>query len=196
MMYFLILQVISGESDLTGGALVPIFNMFDLTFPLTPGHLVYLSRQLQPVVSYGHIMKPFPTAVWIAIIITLFALATMQLISYRVYQMPGISSHALATLEEFPMNFFLYSYVKLTEPDPLPWFKKWSTGKFLTFLWSLLGLFAIMFYTSNLRAHFMAIEYEDPPSTLNHIAERGKRVYIFDTAVDQRLFFIVHNLYS
>ncbi len=166
--------------------MTPTFNMFDFTFPIAPGNLVYLSRELQPVVSYGHITKPFPSAVWLALVITIFVLATMQFVSYRVYQMPKIVSHSLAKSEEFPLNFFLYSYVKLTEPDPLPWFKKWSTGKFLTFLWTILGLFAILFYTSNLRAHFMTIEYEEPPSTLNHVAERGKRVYIFDTAVGLR----------
>ncbi len=60
----------------------------------------------------------------------------------------------------------------------MPWFRSWSAGRFLIFVWMVLSLFLIMFYTSNLRASLMIIDYEKPLDTLQDIVDNGKRVYI------------------
>ncbi len=69
----------------------------------------------------------------------------------------------------------------------MPWFPKWSSGRFSIFLWSYLSSFLIMFYTSNLRAHLATVDYEKPLDTLESVAENGKRVFIYNAAFKQRL---------
>ena len=34
------------------------------------------------------------------------------------------------------LDFIIMTFCGITEPDPIPWFPKWSTGKILILLWS------------------------------------------------------------
>ncbi len=160
--------------------------MFDFVSPYLFAHLVYLTRSRQNVIYYSHIVRPFNLNVWIFVIFTLLLLATMKLIAYHMYQKPHLKSHNLVKLHEPWFNFYLFSFFKITEPESLPWFTKWCTGKFLMALWMILSQFLIFFYMSSLRVHFMTAKYEDPPSTLKHIVLRQQRVYLVDIAVDLR----------
>ncbi len=91
--------------------------------------------------------------------------------------------HGLMKHVSSQFDLFLYPFVKLTEPDPLPWFTKWSSGRLVVLLWSLTSLLLVLFYTSNLRANMIMVNYEPEPRTLLDVAERGERVYMYDLAV-------------
>ncbi len=142
------------------------------------------------MITYSHIVRPFDRTTWILGTLTVFLLATMQLIAYKIYQKPYCKTHNLSKPEEPWFNFYLFSFCKVTEPDCLPWFTKFSAGKLLTCLWMLLAMLLIFFYVSNLRAHFMIVKYEEPPTTLKHIVQRGQRVYIVEVAVALRYILI------
>ena len=38
--------------------------------------------------------------------------------------------HKLTMREDNLSNFYIYVFAKITEPDPLPWFNKWSSGNY------------------------------------------------------------------
>ncbi len=67
----------------------------------------------------------------------------------------------------------------MTEPEPLPWFTSRGTGgHLLVFLWTLLAWLLVMFYQSNLRAHLILLEYEEPIDTLEDVLLRAKKIWI------------------
>ena len=76
------------------------------------------------------------------------------------------------------LDFIIMTFCGITEPDPIPWFPKWSTGKILILLWSAFGLIMNLTYQCNLRAMLTTVEYEKPIESLRDLLDRGKRVYI------------------
>ncbi len=74
----------------------------------------------------------------------------------------------------------------MTLTDPLPWFDKWTSGKLGAFLWMMFALLMISFYTSNLRAHMITIDYEEPLHTFEAIARLAGKVYLYSGAYQQR----------
>ena len=146
----------------------------------------YISRFPQAVTSYDNITKPFSFKVWFLSATAVFLIATLMAVTHGVYTTEDLRHFELVKHEESKTNFFIYSYAKLSEPDPLPWFHKWSTGKMVVFFWSILATFLTLFYISNLRAFMVTAQLEKPLETLEDIAGNGKTVYQFDLAVRQR----------
>ncbi len=126
---------------------------------------------------------PFTMTVWVLSILSIFCLATLLYASYKLYNTKDLIPYALIKKISSEFDLFLYPFVKLTEPDPIPWFKKWSTGKFVLLVWSLASLLLVMFYTSNLLSYLVMVHYEPEPRTMGHIVERNERVYIYNLAV-------------
>ncbi len=164
--------------------LIPLKS--NLVVPLSSNHecnmLSYIFRAPRKVVSYGNVARPFSVLVWLIIFFTVFVLATLQFASYKVYTSKGIIEYDIMKKVSSQVDLFLYPFVKITEPDPMPWFIKWSTGKFVVFLWTLTAMLLVMFYTSNLRAYMIMIDYEPEPRTLKDIVDREERVYIYNLA--------------
>ncbi len=55
---------------------------------------------------------------------------------------------------------------------------RYTAGKFVTLLWSLLSFYLIMSYQSNLRAHLIATRHEKALYTWQDIADHASRVYV------------------
>ncbi len=176
-----------GKADIaTGGFNQILINFFDFGHPFWYTHARFVTRTPREVTAYGNITRPFPPLIWACTAATLLILAAMLFVIYKIYFSKDFKKYKLAIKESSTFNFFLYAFAKFTEPDPLPWFNKWSTGKFVVFLWSLLSWFLIMFYTSNLRAYLVMINYEEAAETLMDIVNRNQRVYIHNLAIPQR----------
>ncbi len=97
-----------------------------------------------------------------------------------------IQVYELVKKEPLLGNLILFPFTKIVEPDALPWFGKWSSGKLAYFVWMVFSTFIVFFYTSNLRAHLVYIDYENSPQGLKDIYERGQTVYQYDMAVIHR----------
>ena len=160
--------------------------------------LRYISKVPQPVKTYDFLISPLDPIVWLLSMLAVLALASIFHIAYHVYMSEHLLKLNLVKYERHALNFYIYSFTKLTEPDPLPWFDNhWSAGRFAYFLWTFLSLLMTMFYTSNLRAHLITVTYEKPIDTLNDIIQNGKTVYLYTLAVKQRyIFFVIVNICS
>ncbi len=177
---------------------------FHISPPFWQHSSIYISRQPRPIVSYGNILLPFDLPTWILASVALFFLAIFFVIAHYVLNAPDLKYLCLVRKESSPTNFFLFTFAKFTEPgmhvyncntvrklvlansDPIPWFPKWTSGKFATLLWSLFSFLIIMFYTSNLRAHMVTINYEQPLDTFEAIVQNGQKVYLYNGAYQQR----------
>ncbi len=158
-----------------GGHDILLQMHFDLGFPLFQVKLVYVSKAPQPILSFGNISKPFSTTVWLCIVGLLLGLSFLFLATYKIYE--NISALHV-TRETSIINFFLFTFCKLTEPDPITWFQNGVSASVSVALWRLLCLFSLMFYLSNLRAVLVTVQYEDPIDTLQDVVKHGRRVWI------------------
>ncbi len=160
---------------------------FDFGSPMVFVELKFITRSPIPKTTYGNITKPFSLWVWLFSVLSVGACSVMLLITYKMYTSESFSHYKLvAYYEASNLNFFIYPFVKITEPDPLPWFSTWSTGKIVVFWWGVLALFLNMFYTSNLRAYLVTVDYEKPIDTLEDVVSNGQRVYMHYSAARLR----------
>ncbi len=165
-----------------GGGLGWLLNsFFDLPANLAFAEMVFVSRTPKPVITFGNIFKPFSTLVWTLGMFCLIILSTFFLASYKIYTSAEIIEHGLVTKKEnLYLSFYLFSICKITEPEPLPWFNKsWSAGRFGVILWSIFALLMTMFYTSNLRAFMIMVEYEESLDSIEDIIANGKTPWMF-----------------
>ena len=154
---------------------------FDFTGPRWPSVLAFVSRAPVPIQDLGNISKPFDFIVWIFLISTIFIIALLLWTINQIYN-KYFPNENLTKYEESKVNFFLYTFAKITEPDPLPWFPKRSAGKIIVYLWYFLSFMMILSYTCNLLAHMTVVSYEKPINTAKDVIENGKRVWIFKEA--------------
>ena len=179
-------EVARGEAFMTNGGLVPtIGRICDVGVPLLLAEDVFVSRNPLPVDAYWNLLEPFSPGVWGMSVATTLALA---LLFWKVHAVHAgdPATRGLVKPERSPANFLLYSVAKITEPDPLPWFEAWSSGKFLVFIWSLWSLLQTMFFTSNLRAHLVSRDFETPIDTMEDVANNPGRVWIYASATQFR----------
>jgi hypothetical protein len=176
-----------GDAEIgQAGILNQLNSHYDMTNFLWHAKAQYITRTPQPVAYFGNVFKPFSFPMWLSVIATVSTLATFLFLANVLYQSEQLRDYRISTPENSAINFFLFSFAKLTEPDPLPWFAKtWSTGKMLVLLWSIFSMFVVFFYSSNLRANMMTVEYEPKVETLAQILTRGQKVYMFYSAVVQ-----------
>ncbi len=184
----------TGDAEITQAALVDFYHqVFDLVAPYFSVNIIYITRAPLPVTSLENITRQFSATVWIMSLVSISALSLMLYVTYVVYNGGHMKAFELARVEKLRTNFLIFPFAKITEPDPLPWFKKWSTGKLLVLLWSLLSLLLTQFYTSNFRASLVVVTHEDPPTRLEDVLKRGETVYNFDLAVDLRCYAMFFN---
>ncbi len=96
----------------------------------------------------------------------------------QLYMKPIFQEAKLSRHEPSVYLFFLYPMFKITEPDPLPWFKKWSAGKVLSTTWIFMSMVTVILYNCNLRSCLITIQYEEPPQTITDVVLNGQSVYI------------------
>ncbi len=148
-----------------------------MTHPFLHTGLKYIAVAPREInLTVGNIVKPFNALTWAAVTCSLFLLCSFFLAAHSVYQrLEGISLRP----EESKLNFYLYGFCKITEPEPLPWFSKAAAGTMSVTLWTMLGLFVSMFYQSNLRAFMVTKEYEKPMVSLQDVLDRGENIWVF-----------------
>ncbi len=177
----------TGKADLTNGGINEIFSsFFDLGYTQCHAELQYLTRTPRPLRTFNEIFKPFPINVWLSFGFTLLSLGFLMYLAHKMYHLNALINFKLCRRERSLLNFLIFPFAKITEPEPLPWFNKLSAGKLLVILWTITSIVFVMFYTSNLRAHLVTIEYETPPNTLEEIASSGRKIYIPTSAWRQR----------
>ncbi len=176
----------TGEADMSIAAIVPVLILFDMGAPLRLTNVRFMTRMPRPIVTYDKIVRPFPPNVWIVFVVMSSCFAAVIYAIHKVHSLDGITNHQLVKKENLTLNLLLFPITKIVEPDALPWFEKWSSGKYVYFLWMTFCTFIVAFYTSNLRAHLVYIDYEKAPQDLKDIYERGARVYMHDNAARLR----------
>ena len=84
------------------------------------------SRVPGNIPPYLNMTKAFSGTVWLSILTTMLALSVVFTITYHVYvkHIP----HLAGTLTS-PFDFVLLTFSSIIEPDPLPWFRGYSSGK-------------------------------------------------------------------
>ena len=168
-------KVLSGEEDLSPAASIEFVNFFfDVTRPIFQSDFVLISRTPQVVTTWGNIKSPFRDSTWALVFALLLLLSLLFLSSHKVY----VSLGRRVKPERGVSNFFLFTFCKFTEPEPLPWFKTGYGGRLLVFVWTVMSWSLLLFYQSNLRAHLMTLQYEKPILTLQDAVDNGKKVWI------------------
>ena len=143
---------------------------------LATNTFVFASKAPEAITTFGNLTQPFDMSIWLCTFLAVAVIASCIAVAHKLY---SNINRKLVKAESQPTNFFLFTFCKITEPEPLPWFfKGLFGGPTLVFLWSLLAWLLIMFYQSNLRAHMIASEYEKPMDTLQDVLDRSTRVWI------------------
>lgn len=142
----------------------------------TGGLLQFVTRKPVPIISYDQYISGFSVSVWMAILSSLLLFAICFKLFYNAYitHFPPGFCGSLTN----PFDFIILTLAGITEPDPLPWFPKWSAAKCLVLFWSILSTFIIFFYTCNLRSRLTAVTYEKPIDNARDVVERGKTVFL------------------
>ncbi len=155
-------------------------NGFELMYPHHLSYTNFVSRSPRPSEKFYVQLLPFSNLIWGLTYLTLAVFSLCFMVTFRVYQKSHLRHENLHMSEDSNVVFLLYTMAKIAEPDPIPWFTRdrWSTGKLLTFPWSLFCLLIVMFYTSKLRAHMSAVEYDDRIDTLQDVLDNGGKPWI------------------
>lgn len=77
------------------------------------------------------VLKPhqvFSPLTWLLFVLFLLIFAVSFLVIHYVYLYAIPREYQLTTEKAAWFDFFILTMTKFPEPDPLPWFKKWSTG--------------------------------------------------------------------
>ncbi len=153
---------------------------FELLYPHHHTQLKFMSRVPRPLEKTDSLLRPFSPLIWSLFTLTTLSFSLMFLVAHSTYSSDGVKQWKLHRHEVSKVNFLLYTFSKVAEPDPVPWFtQKWSAGKFLAFLWSLYALLAVLFYACNLRAHLAALDHEEKIDTLQDVINNRQRPWIF-----------------
>ncbi len=159
----------------------------EIMSPHIEQNFYFISRMPRVLENSHGFLLPFSKLIWITIITSLLCLSIMFYFTYTLYSLPEFLYAGLHKKETSSLNFFLYTFCKIAEPDPLPWFTcKWSTGKLLTFMWSMYCLLIIFFYNCNLRAHLSAVDYEKTIDNANDVIQHGKTPWLISELADNQ----------
>lgn len=159
------------------------FKSTDFSTYIYEIEMKFLTRAPLKISSFDNLTRVFSPIVWIAIYLCLAALTLMMFITHRIYTQVDLQGHGLANSNDVPWtNFVLFAFAKFVEPDPIPWFNRFSTGKMLVLIWSLYTMLIVLFFNSNLRTILIATQYEKPFKTLERIIELDRPTYILKEA--------------
>ncbi|TRY68267.1 hypothetical protein TCAL_16495 [Tigriopus californicus] len=129
-----------------------VFDNTRFTFFLT---IRYVTRHPRKHVAFWNVARGFDPWSW------------YQLKDKSLYRNPGSR-----------VDFVLMTFTTFVEPDPLPWFPKWSTGRFIVLLWSIFAFLMVSFYLSNLRTIIIAPAYEPRIDSTQDLIKSGRELYV------------------
>ncbi len=185
-------QVIDGKVFMGHGRTSVVYNKhFDIMFPHHQVNFHFISRMPRVVESNYSLLLPFSSLIWGMLVLISFSFSTMFLVSHIVYSRGRSYTKHLYHKEKSISNFYLFTYCKIAEPDPLPWFTHhWSTGKSLTMLWAIYSLLVTSFYNCNLRAYLSALKYEKTLDTVQDVIDNGQTPWIMSEMFELRYVLI------
>ncbi len=150
-------------------------RLYDMSHAVYVGEMRYMYRAPKEVVPFSNVAMPFPGKIWVLLAITLAAFSILFATFHKTYSHLDVGK---VTPEPLRANFLIYTFCKITEPEPLPWFHgKAVGGKIGVSSWTLFTLLMLMFYQSNLRAHMITVTYGKPIDTLQDVLGHGRRVW-------------------
>lgn len=137
--------------------------------------LKWYTRAPVPIGSYRNIVKVFSMNVWISFMLTLLLFSFLFYLTHSLYEQLDPD---LIVPVSTKWDFLIFPFCKFVEPDPVPWFPAWSTGRALVLLWSVFSLIIVLAYSCNLRANLIAKDYEAPIKTHQDVLDRGENIYL------------------
>ena len=174
-----------GNSTFATGARVQRerpFKEVDFSFPYYTLRTHFATRPPILQSNLYALAKTFPGNVWGFTFVTFTFLAITFGIIFATYQrLPREYGLLEGNYTEMPwFDLILLPVVKFLEPEPIPWFPKWSSGRLATLMYSIFCTFILFFMLSNLRTILIARKYEKPMVTEDDVLNRGKGVYIMN----------------
>ena len=150
-----------------------------MSSPLSSLEIKFVSSSPKQEQSFGNVSKPFTVFTWLTLLVTILSISIGLYASYSMYSSLHLE---FVKHESSLLNFILFPFCKVTEPEPLPWFViKGTSGHFQVFLWTVLAWLMVMFYQCNLRANLISKEYEKPIKSLQDVLERSSKIWITET---------------
>ena len=185
------------DFDHTSYAMMQLPNDLSVHFRYSSPYVLieerFVTREPNSIKSLYQHFNVFQLPVWIAIICTLASLAVSFKFIHFIYL--NKINPALAGSVTHPMDFIILSTASITEPDPLPWFPKFSAGKLLVLVWDIFCLNINFFYYCNLRTQLMMVEYENPIDSNQAVIESGRPFYMeTNTYYTLVMITLVHTL--
>ncbi len=132
----------------------------------------FVSQEPKISNKYDHLLRPFNWPVWSAVVACLILFSTMFYLTYHTYSSEHLFGQKLHSNGFSYYTFPLYTLTKVKNPAPLPWFHpKKSTGRLLTFEYTVFCFLLVVMYLSNLQAHLVAVGYEKPVDTMQDVID-------------------------
>ncbi len=104
------------------------FDALKYSYFLAIDNIVYMARNPRIVKSYNQQFTIFHLHIWLLIILIVFVMASTFKTIYSVYGKLD-EKYGLLIPVTHQIDFLLLPFASLTEPDPIPWFPRFSTGK-------------------------------------------------------------------
>ncbi len=89
---------------------------------------VFVTREPTIIPRFYQQFMVFSHWIWLSVFGVLLIMVVAFKITHYLYQTKIGIGHNLAGRVTHPLDFIILTFSTLTEPDPLPWFPKQSTG--------------------------------------------------------------------
>ncbi|XP_059091071.1 uncharacterized protein LOC131886976 [Tigriopus californicus] len=172
-------ELLRGEKDVVlpmvlNDAGYALFDCTRFTFFVT---LRYVTRHPQKLLAFGNLARGFDSLSWVAVF-TFLSMFSMTFAGIFYVYKYLLKEPELYRNPNSGIDFVLMTFTTFVEPDPLPWFPKWSTGRLVVLYWSLFAFLVVNFYTSNLRTNLIAPAYENRIDTTEDFLESGRELFV------------------
>lgn len=111
---------------------IPIWNIhFEICQFYLVAELRYAARYPLPVHNFDQYLKAFSWNVWITLFGVLLVFSFTFKIIHYLHSEKLKEKKLIASVTQDPSDFVLLTFAGITEPEVLPWFPKWSSGKLI-----------------------------------------------------------------
>lgn len=90
---------------------------------------LFFTEEPDRVARFDQQLSIFSISIWMSIIGVFLVMTVIFKIIHYLYSTKIGIGHNLAGKVTHPFDFFILTVGALTEPDPIPWFPKYSTGE-------------------------------------------------------------------
>lgn len=109
-------------------------EVLDYTYPTYFGIDTLATRLPARLPNYGNLVRVLPPEVWVVILALIIVMSLVFMIINKTYA--HIDNSILCSKDDkltktvsSPVDFFIKTFSTITEPELIPWFPRWSTGK-------------------------------------------------------------------